>query len=76
MPEAADEIRDSSQVVAVQPSSRASRIVPQRSDADDLFREQMAQTATMVDRAFAVVLVLEWLVGIALALVVSPLAWE
>ena len=29
----------------------------------------------MADRAFAVVLVLEWLVGVVLALVVSPWAW-
>ncbi len=76
MPEAAGAVKDPNPVVAAQPSSRASRIVPRHSDADDLFREQLARTATMVDRAFAVVLVLEWLVGIALALVVSPLAWE
>jgi tRNA A-37 threonylcarbamoyl transferase component Bud32 len=56
--------------------SLLSRIVPKLSQADDLFREQLAQTASMADRAFAVVLVLEWLVGIVLALVVSPLAWE
>jgi hypothetical protein len=52
-----------------------SRIVPKLSQADDLFREQLAQTASMADRAFTVVLVLEWLVGVVLALVVSPLAW-
>jgi hypothetical protein len=56
--------------------SLLSRIVPKLSQADDLFREQLAQTATMVDRAFAIVLAVEWLVGIALAVVVSPWAWE
>jgi tRNA A-37 threonylcarbamoyl transferase component Bud32 len=52
-----------------------SRIVPKLGQTDELFREQLAQTASMADRAFAVVLVLEWLVGIVLALVVSPWAW-
>jgi hypothetical protein len=51
------------------------RVVPKLSQPDDLFREQLAQTAGVADRAFSVVLVLEWLVGVALALVVSPLAW-
>jgi tRNA A-37 threonylcarbamoyl transferase component Bud32 len=51
------------------------RIIPKLSQADDLFREQLAQTASMADRAFAVVLVLQWLVGVVLALVVSPWAW-
>jgi tRNA A-37 threonylcarbamoyl transferase component Bud32 len=55
--------------------SLLSRIVPKLSQVDDLYREQLAQTASMADRAFAVVLVLEWLVGIVLALVVTPLAW-
>jgi serine/threonine protein kinase len=76
MSDPAGDARDSTHACPAQPSSRASRIVPRHSDASELFHEQLAQTATMVDRAFAVVLVLEWLVGIALALVVSPLAWE
>ena len=46
------------------------------SRSNDLFLEQLAVTATTVDRAFAVVLAIEWLVGVALALVISPLAWE
>ena len=46
------------------------------SRSNDLFLEQLAVTATTVDRTFAVVLAIEWLVGVALALVISPLAWE
>jgi hypothetical protein len=61
---------------AVKPRSFLSRVVPMLSRPDDLFLEQLAMTAATVDRAFAVVLVIEWLVGVALSLVVSPLAWE
>ncbi|HMF12551.1 MAG TPA: serine/threonine-protein kinase, partial [Gemmataceae bacterium] len=64
------------EVAAVNPRSFLSRVVPILSRSNDLFLEQLAMTATTVDRAFAVVLVLEWVVGVALALVVSPLAWE
>jgi serine/threonine protein kinase len=57
------------------PRSLLNRIVPKLSHGDDLFREQLARTAATIDRAFAVVLVAEWLIGIVLALVVSPLTW-
>ena len=64
------------EAAAVNPRSLLRRVVPKPSRSDDLFGEQLAVTATTVDRAFAVVLALEWLVGVALSLVVSPLAWE
>src|SRR5262249_46586466 len=57
------------------PRSLLSRIVPKLSQANDLFQEQWHRIIAATDRAFAVVLGLEWLVGIALAVVVSPLAW-
>lgn len=58
------------------PGSALDRIVPQRSQRDDLFEEQLTQTRTTTDRAFAVVLVLEWLCAILLARFISPRTWE
>jgi hypothetical protein len=58
------------------PRSLLSRIIPKLSKANDIFQEQWARIITATDRSFAVVLGLEWIVAIALALVVSPLAWE
>jgi serine/threonine protein kinase len=57
------------------PRSLLRRVVPKFSQGDDLFREQMARTTATIDRAFAIVLVAEWLVAIALSLIVSPLTW-
>jgi tRNA A-37 threonylcarbamoyl transferase component Bud32 len=53
-----------------------SRLIPQQSQGEALFQSQMARMAVSTDRIFAVVLILEGVVGIVLALVVSPLAWE
>jgi hypothetical protein len=58
------------------PRSLLSRIIPKLSGSDDIFREQWARIIAAVDGSFAIVLGLEWVVGIALAVVVSPLAWE
>jgi Protein kinase domain len=60
---------------AARSPSLLSRVVPMLSQGNDLFGEQLARTAVTIDRAFAVVLTLEWLAGIALAVVVSPLTW-
>jgi hypothetical protein len=57
------------------PRSLLSRIVPKLSQGNDLFQEQWDRIIAATDRAFAIVLGLEWVVGIALAVVVSPLAW-
>jgi tRNA A-37 threonylcarbamoyl transferase component Bud32 len=57
------------------PRSLRSRIIPKRSQGSDLFREQWARIIAATDRGFAVVLGVEWVVGIALAVFVSPLAW-
>jgi serine/threonine protein kinase len=61
--------------LSARPPSLLSRVVPMLSQGNDLFTEQLARTAVTIDRAFAVVLTLEWLAGIVLALVVSPLTW-
>ncbi len=58
------------------PRSLLSRIVPKLSQGNDLFQEQWDRIIAATDRAFAIVLALEWVVGIALAAWVSPLAWE
>src|ERR1700730_8965029 len=60
---------------AARSPSLLSRVVPMLSQGNDLFGEQLARTAVTIDRALAVVLALEWLAGIALAVVVSPLTW-
>jgi serine/threonine protein kinase len=56
--------------------SSLSRVRPKRSRDDDVFGEQLARLTANTDFAFAVTLFLEWLGGLALALWVSPRAWE
>ena len=51
------------------------RLVPTDGHTGDLFREQIEQLTAATDRAFAVVLGVEWLAGIVLAVMVSPFAW-
>ncbi len=58
------------------PWSLLQRIVPKLSQRDDIFQEQWARIIAATDRSFAVVLALEWVVGIGLAVLVSPRAWE
>jgi hypothetical protein len=53
-----------------------SRLIPEVSQGNELFQAQLAGLTVSTDRAFAVVLIVEWLVGILLALLVSPFAWE
>ena len=43
--------------------------------ADELLQEQKAAVYKRTDRLFASLLIIEWLAGILVALVVSPLAW-
>ena len=57
-------------------SGLLSRLIPQQSQGEALFQSQLGRLAVTTDRAFAVVLAVEWVVSIVLALVVSPLAWE
>jgi serine/threonine protein kinase len=56
--------------------TEVNRVVPKLSHQDDLFEEQVFQTRVATDRAFAIVLGLEWICAVVLALIVSPLAWE
>jgi signal transduction histidine kinase/ActR/RegA family two-component response regulator len=43
--------------------------------ADELFRQQQIRTTRHTDRMFAVLMLLQWVAGIAVALVISPHAW-
>src|SRR5689334_8372779 len=52
------------------------RVIPKTDQSNDIFREQQARTAVTTDRAFAVLLGLEWPAAVALALWISPQAWR
>lgn len=51
-------------------------LVPRMSQRDDLFAEQLDRVRVTTDRAFAVVLMLEWLCAVLLSVIISPYAWE
>jgi signal transduction histidine kinase len=46
------------------------------SRADDLFAQHQLEIYMRTDRLFAILMVLQWIAGIAFALWVSPIAWD
>src|SRR5688572_5092774 len=52
----------------------ATELIVQR--ARDRFKRHLQRTMVGVDRLFAKILIGQWLFGIALAIVISPWAWE